>query len=42
MFLDIVSIVRTNVENSIARLGLSGIKIHNLVSIYVMILNENS
>jgi hypothetical protein len=31
MFLDIVSIVKTNVENSIDRLGLSGIKILNLV-----------
>ena len=32
MFLDIVAIVKTNVENSITRLGLNGIKILNLVS----------
>ena len=31
MFLDIVGIVKTNVENSITRLGLNGIKILNLV-----------
>jgi len=33
MFLDVVAIVKTNVENSIDRLGLSGIKILNLVNI---------
>jgi hypothetical protein len=32
MFLDIVAIVKFNVENSIQRLGLNGIKILNLVS----------
>ena len=31
MFLDIVAIVKINVENSITRLGLNGIKILNLV-----------
>jgi len=31
MFLDVVGIVKINTENSIDRLGLSGIKILNLV-----------